>query len=383
MRVRVAVCVLLGAVSAQARSFEVSRAAYHNPRFFGMGGAFVAVSDDRNLFFTNPAGLQNAPGRSFTFGLLPVSLNTNTLDIIDFYRDNDDRFQNLNDLSGTEQAQFYDDVLDAIGGKRAETSAHFPLAILWPASEDSRMPSFGLGFFARGGTAFLAQNGAAGIPVTTLDIEVEYTGVLSAAYSWDELLPGRLSVGGSFKVDYRQLSLNTKSILALSEDEDLDLLSATGFGLDVGAQYQLTPRVTVGAALYDLIHSDFEFSGGDRVDPLAILADGDVGELEPSLAVGGAFRPGVALGPISDVLLALDVTEPFDGDRSFWKGVHIGAEGHLGWLAPRFGFYQGYPGAGLGLGPIQYAYFSTEVGSFPGARSNYAHVLSLEFRFGR
>lgn len=384
MRTRVTIfaCLLLGATAAQARNFQLSRASYHNPRFFGMGGAFVAVSDDRNLFFTNPAGLENARSRSFTFGLLPLSLNTNTLDIIDFYRDNDDRFDGLNDLPGSEQAQFYDDILNAVGGKRAETSAHFPLALLWPAAEDSRMPSFGLGFFARGGTSFLAQNGASGIPITTFDIDVQYTGVLSAAYSWDEMLPGRLSAGGSLKIDHRQLSLNTKSILALSEDEDIDLLSATNFGIDVGAQYQLTPRIAVGAAIYDIVHSDFEFSGGDGLDPLAVLVEGDVGELDPSLAVGAALRPGTDLGPLSDVLVALDITEPFDGDRSFWKGVHLGAEARLGWLVPRVGFFQGYPGGGVGFGPLQYAYFSNEVGSFPGARSNYAHVVSFEFRFG-
>ncbi|MFQ5598946.1 MAG: hypothetical protein ACE5G2_00170 [Candidatus Krumholzibacteriia bacterium] len=144
----------------------------------------------------------------------------------------------------------------------------------------------------------------------------------------------------------------------------------------------MTPEIRVGASLFDVLSGDFEFGGQDDPDPLDVLNEDDVGEVDPSLVLGAAYHSSGFFGPLDGLLVSLDVREPFDGDRSFWRSIHIGAESKLGLAVVRLGFFEGYPGGGFGLGPLQYAYFSNEVGHFAGARSNYAHALSFTWSFG-
>ncbi|MFQ5598947.1 MAG: UPF0164 family protein [Candidatus Krumholzibacteriia bacterium] len=194
------VCVAVRVGPAAAAQIELPRAEYSSPRMLGMGGAFTAVSSDRNLFFTNPAGLAYVPRLEIGFEFLPVSLNNNSIDAISFFTDNRETFEALNTLSDEQQAQFYDDLLDDIGGQRSEASAHIPVWVFVPAPEGSARPHLGFGLFARAGTEFLSVNGASGVPIATFDLDLQYTGIASAAYSWDQLLPGRLTAGGSFKM---------------------------------------------------------------------------------------------------------------------------------------------------------------------------------------
>ncbi len=381
-RATLGVCavVLASAIHVGAAEIDLERAQYFSPRLLGMGGAFTAVSNDRNLFFMNPAGLAYSQ-RSIGFEFLPVSINNNGINAINFYSDNNNTIEDLDSLSDEEQAAFFDDLLNEIGGKSSRASAHFPLWVTLP-SRSAGMPHLGFGFFARGATDALALNGASGVPVANLTLDIAYTGIASAAYSWDTLLPGLLSFGGSLKIDHRRLSLTSKSLLAISNSEDIDFLSDTVFGLDLGALYEVTPNLRVGLSVFDLLSNDFEFGGQDHADPLDVLNENDIGNLSPRWNLGVAWFTDRKIGPLGNSTLALDIREPGRDDQDFWSSIYMGAESHLKAFALRAGFYQGYPGAGLGIGPLQYAYFSNELGRHAGARSNYQHALSLAFRFG-
>ena len=374
------VAALGGPTLTRGAEIQVDRAQYFSPRLLGMGGAFTAVSDDRNLFFMNPAGLAYAR-RSIGFEFLPVNINNNSISALNFYSDNNDTIDNLDNLSDEDQAAFFDDLLGEIGGKTSRASAHFPLWVTLPA-QGGGMPHLGFGFFARGSTDALAINGASGVPVASLGLDVQYTGIASAAYSWADVLPGLLSLGGSLKIDHRQVSLTSKSLLAISSNEDIDFLSDTVFGVDLGALYEVTPHLRVGVSVFDLLSNDFRFGGQDNPDPLDILNENDVGNLSPRWNLGVAWFTDRQAGPLTNSTLALDIREPGRVRQAFWSSIYMGAESHLSVLALRAGFYQGYPGAGLGIGPLQYAYFSNELGNHPGGRSNYQHALSLAFRFG-
>ena len=363
-----------------AADFGLDRAEYFSPRLFGMGGAFTAVSNDRNLYFTNPSGLAYTQ-RNIGFEFLPIRINNNAISAIDFYSRNDKTVENLENLSDEQQAAFFDDLLTELGGKTSRASAHLPIWVSLPSNDRGR-PHLGFGFFVRGASDFLTVNGASGVPLADLGVDVQYTWIATSAYRWDALLPGRLSIGGSVKVDHRRLALKSKSFLAISENEDVDFLGATGFGLDLGAMYEITPNVRVGAAVFDLIANDFTFGGQDVVDPLSVLNENDVGKLDTRYNLGVAWLPTQRWGPLRNSTLALDVRELGNGEQSFWAKIYVGAETHVSVMALRAGFFQGYPSTGFGLGPLQYAYFSNELGKYAGTRSNYQHALSFAFRFG-
>lgn len=367
----------------QARELILPRAVYFSPRMLGMGGAFVGVSDDRNLFFTNPAGLSYVPRSRVGLELGTLSINNNTVRAINFFSDNKDTFDNLDNLSNQDQAAFYDKIINEIGGEQSEVRAHVPIYLLLPAGRGSSRPHLGFGVFGAGGSNFLTLGGASGIPISDLNIDVHVTGVASAAWDWDTSLAGQFTFGATGKVDYRQLSLNRKSIAELSASPDISFLNDTNFGVDLAFMYEVDPTLRFGATLFDAWSSQYEFgSQTDSTLSTDVLQTGDTAKVEPALAIGVAWEADVWFGPIHDVQFALDVREPFADDRDFWGSIYMGAETKLGFLDVRGGFMEGYPVGGLGIGPIQYAYFATEAGRFPGAKSNYQHALSFAISFG-
>jgi hypothetical protein len=367
-----------------ARELILPRAMYFSPRMLGMGGAFVGVSDDRNLFFTNPAGLSYVPRSRFGIELGTLSLNHNSIRAINFFSDNQDTFDDLDNLSQQEQAEFYDKIIAEIGGEQSTMGAHVPIYLLLPAGRGSSRPHLGFGVFGSGGGDFLTLSGASGVPIADLNVDVHVTGVVSAAWDWITPLAGQLTVGATGKVDHRRLSLNRKSMFELSESPEIDFLHDTRFALDLGFMYEVDPTLRFGATVFDALSSDYEFGSQTpgTTTTVDVLQEGDTAKVEPALAMGVAWEADVWFGPIEDVLLALDVREPFDSERNFWRSIYMGAETKIGWLQVRGGFSEGYPVAGFGLGPVQYAFYATEAGQYPGAKSNYIHALSLAFGFG-
>lgn len=155
-------------------------------------------------------------------------------------------------------------------------------------------------------------------------------------------------------------------------EEALDSLSTpkTGFGLDVGALYKLSPMLDVGVVFQDLI-ADIE---GDS-PPI-------------NFKVGVAYRPmgGIPMFPFSkSLLLAADVEDLFNyGGDSFFNKVHLGAQLKLPFFPFTFraGINQGYPTFGLGLNllliKVDYAYYSQELGDAPGTIRDSNHALQVK-----
>jgi len=368
---------------AQAREIILPRAMFFSPRMLGMGGAFVGVSDDRNLFFTNPAGLSYVPRGRFGVELGSLTINHNSVRAINFFSDNRDTFDNLDNLSNSEQAAFYDKIISELGGEQSTMTAHVPIYMLLPAGRGSSRPHLGFGLFGSGGGEFLTLGGASGIPIADLNVDVHVTGVVSAAWDWDTSLAGQFTFGATGKVDHRRLSLNRKSIAELSESPSIDFLNDTSFGIDLAFMYEVDPTLRFGATVFDAWSSQYEFGSQTTTTTTTdVLQTGDTAKVEPALALVVAWEADVWFGPIQDVLVALDVREPFDGDRDFWRSIYMGAETKVGFVKVRGGFSEGYPVGGFGLGPVHYAYFANEAGQYPGAKSNYQHALSIALGFG-
>ncbi len=153
------------------------------------------------------------------------------------------------------------------------------------------------------------------------DVLSETTVLLAYAYSARKLLSppfDRLQAGLCLKL--RRVSFGNNS----DGGEERSQGSGSGFGLDLGAQWQVTDKFTFGFALHDLLNN--------------ISYDNDkTGKY--SEAVPTQLTIGVATRPSANVVVALDLRKSLYQDSE--DALHFGVERtYLNFLALRAGFSQ-------------------------------------------
>jgi hypothetical protein len=95
-------------------------------RPLGMGGAFVAIADDQNAVFYNPAGLTQRQGGMFTLFELPINISQDVLNFYDFYNDNNDALKNFSTQTTQQQINLLNQINDKITTYRPEIRTGFP-----------------------------------------------------------------------------------------------------------------------------------------------------------------------------------------------------------------------------------------------------------------
>jgi hypothetical protein len=372
MRLNLIILAVILAVASTAAAREST--ALFGARYYGMGGCFVASADDRSLLFANPAALDRVDQRMITvFGLMST-VNSRTMDVASFALDNRKKFEDLDDMTEEEQNAFFDDILDNINFKRANVmlSAE-PFAWI--------QRSVGGAIFTDSRVSAMAFGGAGGTPLVEMVGTQDAGGIIGYAHGWTGLqsfLPNRLSAGASVKYIKRWAYSARETITELSDSEGAELLSGGTFGLDVGLLYDLNDKTRLGLAVYDLFATDIEWDG-DSSD-VSRIQPGDMQEIDPALRLGVTRTLSPQAGFLaSPILLAFDLAEPFDGDVTFFKKLHLGAEASLfkPWFKARVGLSQGYLSAGLGLWMFSYAYYAEEEGRHAGQIQDHRHVISF------
>jgi hypothetical protein len=153
--------------------------------------------------------------------------------------------------------------------------------------------------------------------VSSTESSADYALYLSAAHR----LGTRLSLGTSLKLIYRQIAE----------------FSAYGFGLDLGARYQLSPGLSIAANLRDLTSTPI-FWDTDQTD-----------HINPSLLLGLAYELAVAGGRATAAFASRTGGQADDaGDAS---PLNAGIEYRYRTLALRAGFEEGRQAFGIGLRP--------------------------------
>lgn len=211
---------------------------YTATRANSMGGAFVAVADDEEAIFMNPAGLAGVKGVTFTYAAADVELSTDTL---------------LAGLQGaTALSNPSGNTLNAFMGKDIYSSVQFAPSLI--------MPNFGVSLISNGQFQLVEQN----VANPNINLGYQITNGVQAAMGFS-VLPKRLRsksdlrVGVAVKMLWRQggyHDLDFLEMLSLTQDP-VDQLHAMngpyslGVGVDVGTQYQYTvsKNLTLGAAL--------------------------------------------------------------------------------------------------------------------------------------
>ena len=372
MKRTIIILAILAAASSSALARESTEII--GARYLGMGSCFVALSSDRSVLFANPAGLDRVGGRMITAMGVGSTINSNTPEVIDFYLDNQETFDNLDDLPDQEQDEFFDLIVREINYERMTVSfSAVPFGWI--------QRSLGGEIFADARASGFAFNGTSDTPLVDMVARADGGGIVGGARGWTGLhayLPNRLSVGAALKYIHRNAMSARETVTELSDGDSPEMLSGSTVGLDLGLLYDVNEKTRVGLAVYDALASDMEWegdsSGVSRIQP------GDKQEIDPALRVGITRTVSPNLSVLaSPVLLAFDLAEPFDGDITFFKKIHVGAEASLfrSWFTARVGFSQGYISTGFSLWAFSYAFYTEEVGRHAGQVADHRHVVSF------
>jgi hypothetical protein len=324
-------------------------------RPLGMGDAFVAVADDRNTLYYNPAGLAHLTRMRLSGIGLHAGIDNRFFDVIDFVKSNQDAFSNFDNID----QEFYDSLA--------------PYDDRWVAADvraysDFTRPNLGVGVYSTGRAQFKVDRGVYE-PRVYADVTDDIVTVLGAAM---DLGRYDLRVGGALKGIWRRTTsraLTAREVANFDPNDIMhDLESAhPGFSMDLGLTWQQPgSRWTVAGAVRDAAG----YVGGEGVDT--------------AVDVGTAWRPlPDGIGPIRGLLVAADVRNVFQ-DHALGNKLHVGAEVSLPVVSLRLGFNQGYVSTGASVAipffTLDYAFYGRELGAFPGAETQFMHAV--EARIG-
>jgi hypothetical protein len=344
------VCLACAALSP-ARALDNPRLDGIRP--LGMGNAFLAVCDDRNALYTNPAGLSRIGGLGISgLGFLG-GVDAEFLSLADFIRNNSDR------LSGdTPVDNEFHESLAPYDDRWVSVDAN--------AYTDVTMRGFGAGVFTTGSVSVRIDRGVYE-PRVYAEVSDDLVAVVGAA------LPGKwhgFTAGATAKGIWRR---NSSRALRATELADFDAAeiaselesSANGFGMDFGLLWnQPRSRVSAAAVLRDAVG----VVGGEAIGA--------------SLDFGLAYRPlRGSLGIVRDIVLAADFRDAMRTEVAPGNRLDLGAELKIPFVSFRGGVHQGYPTAGIGVHAfifsLDYAFAGRELGTHPGADGQYMHYLEM------
>jgi hypothetical protein len=305
-------------------------------RAIGMGGAFIAVSDDATAPFWNPAGLSRVPHFQTT---LEVGADVSEFDV-----DQDDIETIADTLSGdiNTPAGYLDleDILAEFGHVVAGSSdRELNLELRVGTGVSFAMRGVAISAFGDGGgEAALTQLGGSGEPISANGHAVGFFG---PAVSASRMLKGNTAVGvtvRSVRATGYGATPYTIDSLGQTANGKGDSADDSNFAVDIGVLRTTKEGLSVGAVLRNVNSPSFDLNL--PTVPMTMAA-----KLDWSLDVGVAAREG-------NLLLAWDLANI---GKSGAAQVNMGLEYKpIKYVALRAGMMDGdYTlGAGLQLGPL-------------------------------
>lgn len=395
--------LLLFSVSSSWAATKDEKAFFKGIRPMGMGGAFVAVADDENAFFYNPAGITQISGKMMQFFSFDMSVNTETYEFAKFYSDNRDDLKNFDKLNPHEQAKLLNKINKNILGARPKINMGAPNFVFisghTPASPGRF--GFGAGLFSFADADF-RFNRSIVVPSFTYKGQASVIASVPAAYRIDSFpginIPGSLSLGVNIKYVYRILSQARDLSVDEFENFKVPVQDGGGFGADFGLIYHPDRKWNIGLQLADAFTTRIDYCKYvDDKNP-AHSKDSFTGEIRPSLSIGAAYFPekfyywpGKYIETGDNVIIAADLTDIAGEDEklsdSFWKKVHFGAEVKLlNIFSLRAGINSGYPSAGAGIETkivcLDYAFYGQEEGIYAGQDPSWSHRIRFAVKIG-
>jgi hypothetical protein len=328
---------------------------YKGIRPMGMGGAFVAVSNDANALFYNPAGLADIKTVRASIFPLELELGEKAYDL-------------FNDASDVD----FDDELETAEFLRENIGERAHLALnLFPYYS---MPRFAFGLIGTVRTDLEVYDRQYPKVITNV---INDLGV-GAGYA-HPFLEDTLLVGASAKYINRQSLIEEYTVIDITSDDlnekiEDDLLDGSGVLIDLGVIYKLDKHGLADARVGVSANNLF---GGDL---------GDARDVDDHIDIGFAIDREIW---ITKTTLAFDYVDLFSqlgDDDDLAKRIRLGAEFRFPKiLSVRVGLYQGYFTSGLSL-DAKYAQldiltYAEEIGAFAGQRIDRRYSLRFVLGF--
>ena len=343
-------------VETKSSYAEELPAFYRGIRPLGMGNAFIAVSDDENGLFYNPAGLKLESGEEGVGILNPLGeISEGSLD---FYND----YSDLNTDNASEISAFLN---DRIGEHQHLRVRLLPYIFVSP---------FAIGILAQATGDMEVRNPV--FPEVASNLRTDIGVVVGGARDF-----GRGILGG-MTVKYIQRDGLVKTYTAVdiaSNTFDLgdDLKSNSDFSFDLGGMVHLSEWTTIdqwdliaGIVLQNITDLDFKENG---VHPM-------------QLNLGAAIHPEIGFVKSTVALDFVDITQELGTDKDLLKRTHLGAEFKFPKIVSlRVGVNQGYFTGGVTFDfwvvRLDVATFSEELGAYAGQREDRRTLAQLSFGF--
>lgn len=385
---------LLGLASA---AFAASGPQHRSLRPLAMGNAFVAIVDDKEAIYYNPAGL-NLINRLGNRAQRPnlaeyprnrMDARVNVLGVgaplqyaPSFYRFYDKHGEAFGDLDAAQNDS-------TLGNDLAENDGR-PITLAFANSIEFAMNNYGGALWTDASLAPYVKRGLLAADPGVERIQVDAVLQLAAAHSF---MSERLAIGGGYRLANRQVVERyevSASRMSTKEGQDevfdemqdsafskLDNLAdptTYGHGLDLGVLWQQTPWLRFGGALQNF----------------GMILDGEM--VTPELTVGAAVSiPKLSTSGMfaRKVNVAVDLEDILNDERNYkpLSKVNFGAEvEQYGWgfisLRLAGGFKGGYWSAGTGLSlfsavHIDAVSYAEEKGYFTGQTEDRMYALQI------
>lgn len=351
--------------SGQAAAYD-RPLTYETSRSLGMGGVSVAIADDQQALFCNPAGL----GLRTTSAYSVLSATAQRSEDYDAVNDHIDSLSD-SDTPGA-RAGNYRNLMQIMGksGHQSWSSMAYYLG----------GTGFGIAAMHRESEDFSVENPASPLVRSRVDKDTVLAGSFARSQKETQILFKDRSTGwwgGTMKFVSRKTADHTfyaRDFAALSPQalKDTDR-TGVAVDFDLGALWQLNNpwQTTIGLFAGNLLNSDFSE---------------EAGKLKRQFAAGVAIKP--LTGPPErneKLLLAADYWETGE-DKSGLSNLRLGMQlrlsRHLQLLA---GLRGGYPTGGLAFTwhdlKIQAANYAEELGQRPGEREDRRTAVSALLEF--
>jgi hypothetical protein len=371
-------------------------------RPMSMGGAFIAVADDENAFFYNPAGITERDSYSVSILSIDAVLLTDTSDLYNFYKKNKDDINNWNKLSDQQKIDLANRVINNVLNKPASIWVFAPdiSFINKPIAVKQNFLNFGIGLFCYADATAEFKRGAV-LPHLLYNAQITGICIIPLVYKINSLeavrISGSLSFGTNFKYMYRRK--NSQDKVSLDEIQKYKFqdafLEGKAFGMDFGMIYSLNSRWNFGLDVTDIFTTCVKYKN-------IYKASADYGKrvqesIKPNLGLGIAYRPekfyywvGRHFNTNSSLTFVFDITDVTGTEESFvespFKKIHFGTECKLNPFVVRAGFNSDYPTVGFGIVTnivnLEYVFYGEERGRYAGQNSMWFHRVELSFKIG-
>ncbi len=333
---------------------------YRSPYFLGRGDTGIAVAEDEDAIFYNPAGIATGEGVYKKTVLLDpfIEFSQSTKNVIqDVQVPNNDPINILKKNLGKVQHIGLADRIAIVLRKAAfSVFAYSSLSLLFFKDPDA------------GGFESLKFNSIVGGGAT-----------FSLAHTLGEKSGCYIGVTGKYlKRNQGVFSVNATKIDEATKSTDSAFMTGSALGADIGFLYQGTGRtpLSLGLTVQDI--GNTSFTPDIRTDlPKSAWP---LKPIKQTVNVGMALIPGTKLSKLKFLLDVRDILFNFESD--LYKKIHLGAEISVADMVGfMIGFNQGYPSYGtyldLSYFRLDVGSYSEEVGSYAGQRQDTRYYFRM------